>query len=151
MKSHGYLFFATGIIGCACAGTRPATLAVPNAIPAFNRDSLTRDSGGKRVASMVGIVVDSAARSPVQGATVLLRSANIPKPYFAYTDERGGFVIGRVQPDVYDVLVRRVGYHPHTERRTLRANTVDTLRVRLAVDTRTLSMSAANPRSEDQQ
>ena len=145
MKSHGVLFLAIGIIGWACAGTRRAGIAIPRPIPSFNRDSLTRDSTGKRVAALVGIVVDSASGSPVQGAGVSLRSANIPKAFGAYTNDSGVFVIGRVQPDVYEILVRRVGYHPHTERRNLRANTVDTLRVRLSVDKATLYDEVAPP------
>jgi hypothetical protein len=82
---------------------------------------------------LAGIVLDSASGSPLEASQVLLRSSSILKPYFAFTDKRGSFIIGRVEPGSYELLIRRLGYAPHVERRNLSASVVDTLRVRLGV------------------
>jgi hypothetical protein len=94
---------------------------------------VTRDSTGRRVAALAGVVLDSATGSPLEAAQVLLRSSSLLKPYFTFTDQRGSFIIGRVEPGSYQLMIRRLGYAAHVEQRSLRASVVDTLEVRLGV------------------
>lgn len=55
--------------------------------------------------------------------------------FVAPTDSRGGFVLGRVAPGHYHMMVRRIGYTQVTDVRDARAGVVDTLRARMAVAT----------------
>ncbi len=119
------------VVACACATTSPRGDAIANPIQLFSQDSVTRDSTGKTVAALAGVVVDSASGSPLEASQVLLRSSGVLKPYFTFTDQRGSFVIGRVEPGSYQLMIRRLGYAAHVEQLTLRARVVDTLRVRL--------------------
>jgi hypothetical protein len=121
------------VLACACATTTPRGQDAVSSIKVFSQDSVTRDSTGKRVAALTGVVLDSASGSPLEAAEVLLRSSSVLKPYFTVTDQRGSFIIGRVEPGSYQLMIRRLGYAAHVEQRSLRASVVDTLHVRLGV------------------
>jgi hypothetical protein len=121
------------VVACACATSTPRGRDAVSPIPLFSQDSVTQDSTGKRVAALAGVVFDSASGSPLEAAQVLLRSSTMLKPHFTFTDQRGGFIIGRVEPGSYQLIIRRLGYAAHVEQRTLRASVVDTLHVKLGV------------------
>ena len=119
------------IVGAACSANS-ARVVGANSIAPFNHDSVTRDSTGRRLAAVVGAVADSAG-SPLEGSQILLKPTTGSRPYVTYTNRRGGFVIARVEPGSYEVLIRRLGFAPHVEQRTLRASVVDTVLVRIAI------------------
>ena len=121
------------VVAYACATTTQRGQDAVSPIKPFSQDSVTRDSTGKRVAALTGVVVDSASGSPLEAVQVLLRSSSVLKPYFTFTDQRGGFIIGRVEPGAYQLMIRRLGYAAHVEQRSLRPSVVDTLHVRLGV------------------
>ena len=104
-------------------------------IPVFSQDSVSRDSTGRKLAAFAGVVLDSTSGSGVEGAQVILKSPTVPNPRFAYTDKRSGFVIGKLEPGTYDILVRRIGFLPFVGRRHLRAGVVDTLTIRITAST----------------
>jgi hypothetical protein len=97
-------------------------------IPPFNADSVTRDSASNRTYALVGTVVDSADGKPIWGAQVLLRQPPTAQARYAYTDSLGGFVLGRVAPGHYELMIRRIGYLAARGTRDARAGKVDTLR-----------------------
>jgi hypothetical protein len=119
-------------VAAGCVTSR-AHSGLTAAIPVFSQDAVSRDSTGRRLAAVAGVVLDSSSGAGVEGAQVVLRSSNVPKPLFAYTDKRGGFVIGKLEPGTYNILVRRLAFLPFVGRRDLRAGVVDTLRVRIGV------------------
>jgi hypothetical protein len=123
---------ATLVLAATGCVTNPATTALKLAIPAFSQDSVTQDSTGRKLGALAGVVLDSASRSGIGGAQVVLRSPNLSSPRFAYTNEGGGFVIGKLQPGRYNVLVRRLGYLPFNGPRDINAGVVDTVTVRIA-------------------
>jgi hypothetical protein len=129
------LLTATLVFAASGCVTNPATNTVKLAIPAFSQDSVTRDSTGRKLGALAGVVLDSAARTGVAGAQVVLRSPVLPSPRFAYTNESGGFVIGKLEPGRYNVLVRRLGYLPFAGPRDVRAGVVDTVSMRIAAST----------------
>ena len=124
--------------GCAHSATVSRAAQWPPAvIPQYNVDSVTRDSASNRMYALVGTVVDSASGRPIQGAVISL--GPLPKPArWAYSDDSGGFVLGRVPPGQYQLLVRRIGYMPFSQARDARAGVVDTVIARLPVDKTTL-------------
>jgi hypothetical protein len=121
-----------GVAGCATTG-KPNPLD-GGAIPQFNPDSLTTELTGDRVYALVGSVVDSASGRPVPRAIVTASVNAVEKPAYAFTDDSGGFVLGRLQPGHYRILVRRIGYMPFNSRRDGIAGKIDTVRVRLRVN-----------------
>lgn len=134
------VFLLVGVAACATAGkTNPPDYS---AIPKFNRDSLTTDLTGQRVYALVGSVVDSASGRALQAATVTAFLDTAGKPVVAYTDDSGGFVLGRLQPGPYRIVFRRIGYMPIVSHRQGGAAKIDTLRVRLAVNPNGLSTTA---------
>lgn len=122
----------------ACAAGQPRSSATAHPVQLFNQDSVTRDSTGRSVSALAGVVLDSSSASPLEASQILLRSSSVLKPYYTFTDNRGSFVIARVEPGRYELLIRRIGYAPHVEQRNLRAGVVDTLRVRLGISRRAL-------------
>jgi len=126
--------------------TARASTGLTIGIPVFSQDSVTRDSTGRKLGALAGVVLDSASGSVVEGAQVVLRSPTVSNPRFVYTNKRGGFVIGKLEPGSYDILVRRVGFLPFVGRRDLRSGVVDTLTVRLAASTAILSTPSSAPR-----
>jgi hypothetical protein len=112
------------VVTATCVGTtRPKTAMVP----AHNGQAIT--SGFS--AAIVGTVVDSALGSPIEHAQILLRSATTAQPQYAFTDAHGGFVLGRLEPGRYSLLIRSLGYAFRADSLTISAGRVDTLRTRL--------------------
>ena len=124
--------------GCAHSGfTLRAAQWPPAVIPQYNVDSVTRDSASNRMYALVGTVVDSASGRSIDAAIVTLRQPGA-RDRGTYSDNRGGFVLGRVPPGHYQLLVRRIGYMPFIQTRDARAGVVDTVRARLPVSNMTL-------------
>ena len=119
--------------GCAHSGTTSRAAQFPPAvIPQYNVDSVTHDSASNQTYALVGTAVDSASGQPIQGAIISL--GPLPNPAGrAYSDDRGGFVVGRVVPGHYQLLVRRIGYMPYSQSFNARSGVVDTVRARLPV------------------
>ncbi len=123
------LFSLVLMIVVACAGnTHPETVVLPG----YDGQAVT-EAG---TAALVGTVVDSASGIPIESAQVLLSSVITSRPHYVFTDARGGFVLGRLEPGMYTLLIRKVGFYafranPHSTS----AGKVDTLRVRLRADT----------------
>ena len=127
-----------GVCGLACAHQSSGTVfnAVPwpaAVIPQYNVDSVTRDSASVGAYALVGTVVDSAVGKPLESVQVLLRPSVGDRAFYALTDSRGGFVLGRVPPGRYNMMIRRLGYKAVTGVRDARAGIVDTLKTRMAV------------------
>jgi hypothetical protein len=105
------------------AGRTAPSLGVP----------IGRDSVGEISYAIVGTVLDSASGRPVEAAQVLLRETAAAQPYSVQTDRAGSFVLSRVKPGLYQLLIRRIGYKPYVGQRVARAGRVDTLRIQMAV------------------
>jgi len=117
--------------GCAHSGASLRVAEWPPAIiPQYNVDSVTHDSASNRMYALVGTAVDSASGRPIQGAIISLGPLPSPAGH-AYSDDRGGFVVGRVVPGHYQLLVRRIGYMPYSQSCDARPGVVDTVRARL--------------------
>jgi len=140
MKISVLAIAATTALACGCAHSGTTSRAAqfpPAVIPQYNVDSVTHDSASNQMYALVGTVVDSASGQPIQGAIISL--GPLPNPAGrAYSDDRGGFVVGRVPPGHYQLLVRRIGYMPFVQTRDARAGVVDTVRARLPVSNMTL-------------
>lgn len=118
----------------AIAACAPGSAIPPPArvvIPAFNLDSLARDSTGVIFSALVGTVQDSASGRALGGAQVLLHSAMGFETYYSYTDDFGGYVVKKVPPGAYNVLIRKEGYHPYSGAHSFRPSVVDTVRANL--------------------
>jgi hypothetical protein len=140
MKISLLAIAAAAYLAFGCAHSRTALRAAqwPAAvIPRYNVDSVTRDSASNRMYALVGTVVDSASGRPVQGAIISVGPRQ-KLVRWAYSDDRGGFVLGRVPPGHYQLLVRRIGYRQFSQALDARAGAVDTVRVRLPEDKMTL-------------
>jgi hypothetical protein len=140
MKNSILAIAATAALafGCAHSGfTLSAAQWPPPVIPQYNADSVTHDSASNQMYALVGTVVDSASGRPVQGAII---SVGPPQKLvrWVYSDDRGGFVLGRVPPGYYQLLVRRVGYKQFSQALDSHMGAVDTVRVRLPEDKMTL-------------
>jgi hypothetical protein len=55
------------------------------------------------------------------------------------------FVLGRVAPGHYQLLIRRIGYMANSQARDARAGVVDTVRVRLPVNNMVLQQQQTEP------
>jgi len=133
-----FLLTIVGACGLACAHQSSGTVfnAVPwpaAVIPQYNVDSVTRDSTSTGAYALVGTVVDSAVGKPLESVQVQLRQWPEDRRFHVYTDSHGGFVLGRVPPGRYDLVIRVIGYRAVTGVRNARAGVVDTLRTRMAV------------------
>jgi hypothetical protein len=112
------------LITVACAGIpRPETAT----LPVFDQRSITNGF----TSALVGTVVDSASGSPMEHAQVLLRSRTVSGPACVFTDSRGGFVLSRLEPGRYSLLIRSLNYAPLADSVTMVGGGVDTLRARL--------------------
>jgi hypothetical protein len=129
------VFTTTFVFAATACVTSRASTGLTIGIPVFSQDSVTSDSTGRRLGALAGVVLDSSSGSGIAGAQVVVRSSTVSNPHFAYTDKRGGFVIGKLEPGRYDVLVRRLGFLPFAGGRSVRAGVVDTLNVRIAAST----------------
>ena len=124
-----------GVCALACARSSGTIFrAVPwqVAIPQYNVDSVTRDSASIGAGALVGTVVDSISGKPLESAQILLRVPGGGRTFRAITDSRGGFVLGRVPPGHYHLVVRLIGYEAVTGVEDARAGVVDTLRTRMS-------------------
>ena len=112
------------LITAACARRpRPETAT----LPVFDQRSITNAF----TSALVGTVVDSASGSPMEHAQVLLRSRTLSRPAYVFTDSRGGFVLGHLEPGRYSLLIRSLNYAPLADSLTMVGGRVDTLRTRL--------------------
>jgi hypothetical protein len=119
---------AAGAAACASArGVHPVRGAT---IPRFSVESVTRDSAGTTLSALVGTVQDSASGLPLAQAVVSLTSP-VGQHYYSSTDQFGGFVVERVPPGSYDLLVRKIAYQPYAAPHSMRAGVVDTLRLQI--------------------
>jgi carboxypeptidase family protein len=124
-----------GVAALACArssGTIFRSVPWQVAIPQYNVDSVTRDSASVRAGALVGTVVDSISGKPLESAQILLRIPGGGRTFRAISDSRGGFVLGRVPPGHYHLIVRLIGYEAVTGVEDARAGVVDTLRTRMS-------------------
>ena len=115
----------------ACASTRGRPSDARPSIPKFRLESVTRDSAGASLSALVGTVEDSVSGWPLGDAQVLLTSRPGRQHYYSYTDQFGGFIVQRVPPGSYDLLIRKVAYRPYAAPHSMRAGVVDTLRARI--------------------
>jgi hypothetical protein len=129
-RLRSFFFAACAAGAAACASARGVPSAQRAAIPKFTVDSVTRDSTGAILSALVGTVQETASRLPVGNAIVLLTSSR-GQHYFSQTDQFGGFVVQRVPPGSYDLLVRRISYQPYAAPHSMRAGVVDTLRLQI--------------------
>jgi carboxypeptidase family protein len=134
MQAPPGLFRAFLLAGCtigaaACASAHGVP-SVQAAIPKFSVDSLTHDSTGAILCALVGTVQDSASGLPVGDAIVSLTSIR-GQHYYSPTDQFGGFVVQRVPPGSYDLLVRKIAYQPYAAPHSMRAGVIDTLRLQI--------------------
>jgi len=88
------------VSGCATART---TSTLTNAIPVFSQDSVTRDSTGRKLGALAGVVLDSASGAAIAGAQIVVRSQSTPQSRFAYTSERGGFLVSSFAVSIDDL------------------------------------------------
>lgn len=106
-------------------------LHVVAAIPPYNVDSATHDENAVAMNALVGTVVNSDTGQPLGASEILIRRPSDGKVISIMTDMRGGFVVPRIPPGDYGLIVRRVGYEPIADVRSAQAGTVDTLRLKL--------------------
>ena len=106
-------------------------LHVVAAIPPYNADSATHDEHAQAVNALVGTVVNSDTGQPLGASEILIRRGGDGKIISIMTDMRGGFVVPRIPPGDYGLIVRRVGYEPITDIRSAQPGVVDTLRLKL--------------------
>ena len=124
-----------GACALACAKSSGTIFrAVPwqVAIPQYNVDSVTRDSASIGAYALVGTVVDSISGRPLESVQIFLRVPGGGRTFGAITDGRGGFVLGRVPPGHYHMIIRLVTYNAVTDVRDARAGLVDTLRAKMS-------------------
>ena len=106
-------------------------LHVVAAIPPFNADSATHDTNSVAMNALVGTVVNLESGQPLGASEILIRRGD-GKIISIMTDMRGGFVVPRIPPGDYALIVRRVGYEPIADIRSAQAGVVDTLRLKLS-------------------
>jgi hypothetical protein len=126
------VFLACCVAGAAaCASARGVPSVEGPTIPTFTVGSVTRDSAGASLSALVGTVEDSVSGWPLGGAIVSLTARLGSQHYYSYTDQFGGFIVQRVPPGSYDLLIRKVAYRPYAAPHSMRAGVVDTLRSRI--------------------
>jgi len=126
------VFLAGCVAGAAaCASARGIPTVERPTIPKFTVGSVTRDSAGASLSALVGTVEDSVSGWPLGGAIVSLTARLGSQHYYSYTDQFGGFIVQRVPPGSYDLLIRKVAYRPYAAPHSMRAGVVDTLRSRI--------------------
>ena len=101
------------------------------AIPSFDAGSATRDSTSTVMYALVGTVVDADSGQPLVSSEILVRRASDGKIMQALTNSRGGFIMPRIPPGQYGLIVRRIGYVPLSDLRDGAAGAVDTLRLKM--------------------
>jgi len=106
-------------------------LHVVATIPPYNPDSATHDEHSMAMNALVGTVVNADSGQPLGASEILIRRGD-GKIISIMTDMRGGFVVPRIPPGDYAMIVRRVGYEPIVDIRSAQAGVVDTLRLKLS-------------------
>ena len=101
------------------------------AIPRYNADSATHDEHSVAMNALVGTVVSSDSGQPLGASEILIRRGD-GKIISIMTDMRGGFVVPRIPPGDYALIVRRVGYESMADIRSAQAGVVDTLHLKLS-------------------
>lgn len=139
-----FIAVLAGLMITACVPHRgermPITVGLPTlgylhvvaAIPAYNPDSATHDSNAGALHALVGTVVDEDSGQPLAASEVIIRRASDGKIISIMTDMRGGFVVPRIPPGQYGLIVRRVGYEPLADIRAGEPGVVDTVRLKLS-------------------
>ena len=136
------IFVTLAVTGCA-ARTRVAP-TVPTlgpqglglvhivaAIPAFDAESAMRDANSAPMFALTGTVVDLESGQPLVSSEIIVRRPSDGKIVSTLTDGRGGFMVPRIPPGQYGLIVRRVGYEPMADLRDARAGAIDTLRLKM--------------------
>lgn len=101
------------------------------AIPPYNADSATHDAHWAAMHALVGTVVNSDSGQPLAATEIVIQRPGDGEIISIMTDVRGGFVVPRIPPGDYAMIVRRVGYESIADIRSAQAGVVDTLRLRL--------------------
>jgi carboxypeptidase family protein len=140
------VFAIAGAFALACATAPSSNSAVVSksvkvavsksvalAIPQFDVDSVTHDSAGNRAYALVGVVLDAQSGEPLHGGVVILRPPS-GRGNAVGMNQQGGFVMGRVSPGRYTLVVRQIGFKPFSESWNARAGIVDTIGVSLVHD-----------------
>jgi hypothetical protein len=137
------IVFAVGLAGCAGRVARlnnvepgdprfAGMMHVVAALPAFDAYSATHDSTLASVFALVGTVADLESGQPLHYSEIIIRRASDGKIVSTLTDARGGFILARIPPGQYGLIVRRVGYVPLTDLRTADPGMIDTLRLKMS-------------------
>ena len=125
----------------ACAAHKAPTITehpvmglvhIVAAIPAYDPILVTRDETLGPMYALVGTVVDSDSGQPLSSSEIFIRRASDGKIVTVLTDSRGGFIVSRIPPGQYGMIVRRLGYISVTDLRSATAGIVDTLRLKMA-------------------
>jgi hypothetical protein len=117
-----------------CDESDIVTVLAPGAIaiPSFRSDTMTTGAGGERLAALVGTVVDSVTGLPLESGSVLVQPREPSDNRFgAYVDAHGGFVIGRIKPGAYRIVVRRIGWKQSGQDWDARAGEIKKVEFRL--------------------
>jgi hypothetical protein len=150
-RSHLKVSLAIVIaIGCASSAPKPkvasagcdigcdessiVTVYPPGApgIPSFQSEVITGRDSGELLAALVGTVVDSVTGRALEGASVVVRPRGTSDNRIgSFVDSHGGFVIRRVKPGPYQMLVRRIGFDAFTQDWDATQGKIDTARFRL--------------------
>ena len=136
------IFVTIAVTGCAArTGVAPSVstpgpqglglVHVVAAIPAFDAESAMRDANSAPMFALTGTVVDLESGQPLASSEIIVRRASDGKIVSTLTDGRGGFMVPRIPPGLYGLIVRRVGYESVADLRDARAGAIDTLRLKM--------------------
>ena len=136
------IFVTVAVTGCAARTGVAHSVATPDlqglglvhvvaAIPAFDAESATRDATSAPMFALTGTVVDLESGQPLASSEIIVRRAGDGKIVSTLSDARGGFIVPRIPPGTYGLIVRRVGYEPVADLRDARAGAIDTLRLKM--------------------
>lgn len=143
MQHRSITIFLAALAATSCVAHRGERLVTYNpepgygvlhlvaAIPRYNADSATHDEHSVAMHALVGTVVNSDSGQPLDATEILIQRPGDGKIISIMTDLRGGFVVPRIPPGDYALIVRRVGYESVADIRSAHAGVVDTLRLRL--------------------
>lgn len=136
------IFVTLAVTGCvARTGVAPAfgngnqqmlgLVHIVAAIPVFDAESATRDATSAPMFALTGTVVDLESGQPLGSTEIIVRRSSDGKIVSTLTDGRGGFIVPRIPPGTFGLIVRRVGYEPMADLRDARAGAIDTLRLKM--------------------
>jgi hypothetical protein len=81
--------------------------------------------------ALTGTVVDLESGQPLASSEIIVRRASDGKIVSTLSDARGGFIVPRIPPGPFGLIVRRVGYEPVADLRDARPGAIDTLRLKM--------------------